>query len=109
MSHAAVFIACQIPDKSGLPSGVRGMPAGPCARAAPFDGVSADPWTNINSVASNQRVGLRVLLTEELLLEGPRVRLPPSPGSGRFTTRPASTGKRFATGEPPRRTRKTDR
>src|SRR6476646_3337069 len=25
MSHAAVFITCQIPDKSGLPSAVRGI------------------------------------------------------------------------------------
>ena len=33
MSHAAVFRTCQIPDRSGLPSAVRGMAvaAGPCA------------------------------------------------------------------------------
>jgi hypothetical protein len=28
MSHAAVFITCQIPERSGLPSVVRAMAAG---------------------------------------------------------------------------------
>src|SRR5206468_2058307 len=35
MSHAAVFMACQIPDRSGLPSRVRGIAVAAGAWATP--------------------------------------------------------------------------
>ena len=54
MFHAAVFTACQIPDRSGLPSAVRG-------RACPAEGVGASVRMTTTAIAMSRsliRIGM---------------------------------------------------
>src|SRR5262245_43390487 len=67
MSHAAVLMACQIPEKSGFPSAVLGMAAEPCARTT----LAGASMANDSSIARIQKVGRPVSFTDDLLVENP--------------------------------------
>jgi hypothetical protein len=59
MSQAAVFIACQMPDKSGVPSGVRRTaPACGAVRVWPTAGNGAShkstAWTNTAAIQASK-------------------------------------------------------
>src|SRR5262245_59011441 len=59
MSQAAVFITCQTPLKSGLPSGVRGIAfAGVCARAAETVAVKRRT-SEVSVAAAGRRYGMQ--------------------------------------------------
>ena len=60
MFHAAVFTACQMPDRSGLPSAVRGS-------AWPAAGVGASArMTSVATIAPISRVLIRIGLYPSL-------------------------------------------